>query len=129
MFNRQFFAASIETHIAKHKLSLRQAAKESQISASTLSRLLHGALPDMESFEKCVAWLQRDPGVFFTLPQRIAEAGEADTVQQIVTLLRMDLSLPTEARERLVDLVKAAYQCLVKEGDRAAQDEERSQQQ
>lgn len=118
MFNRQLFAASLETHIANRKLSLRQAATESGVSASTLSRLLRGELPDMESFEKLAAWLQRDPGVFFTLPERlVAQAHEPDTVPQIVTLLRMDRTLPTEARERLADLVKAAYQCLARDGD------------
>lgn len=113
MFNRTLFAASLEARIAKDTISLRQAAKHIGVSAATLSRLLRGELPDMESFEKCAAWLQRDPGVFFTLPEQlVAQVREADTIPHIITLLRMDLALPEEARERLADLVKAAYDCL-----------------
>ncbi len=52
MFNHQLFAASLDAYLAPRKLSLRDAAKLCGVSASTLSRLVHGEVPDLEVFDR-----------------------------------------------------------------------------
>jgi transcriptional regulator with XRE-family HTH domain len=64
-FNRQVFRAHLQSALLQHHLSLRDAAKRSGISASTLSRLVNGETPDMETFAALVEWLQADTSAFF----------------------------------------------------------------
>src|SRR6266849_4734660 len=67
-FNRKLFSASIETHILLRGISMREAAKEAGVSASTMSRLTSGELlPDIESFAALVRWLDIDANLFLDL--------------------------------------------------------------
>lgn len=120
MFNRQLFAASLEAYITQHHLSLRQSATRSGVSASTLSRLLHGEMPDMESFGRLCAWQLQHPGTFFTVPERssakwIAQSSYPPPLALAIYAMYGDSQLPPEAKEKLVELVKAAYRCFVEE--------------
>ena len=45
-------------------MGLRQAAVEIGISASTLSRLERGEMPDLETYVKCCRWMTVDVDVF-----------------------------------------------------------------
>lgn len=113
MFDRQCFAAALESHLASHYLPLREAAKQSGISASTLSRLLHGETPDMETFAQLCRWLGVVPGAFFSDVGADSARGEITPLAQVLAALRRDPSLPVAARDRLASLVEAAYQCFV----------------
>lgn len=112
MFNRQLFSASLDTHITSNKLSLRDAAKQCGVSASTLSRLLRGETPDMDSFGLLCDWMCTRPGVFFVEVELLPLAQQVTPLALVASALRSDEALPDKAREKLVELVKAAYSCL-----------------
>lgn len=112
MFNRQLFAASLEAKLARNKLSLREAARQCGVSASTLSRLLRCELPDMDSFGLLCGWMRTRPDVFFVEAELLPLAQHVTPLALVTSALRSDEALPDEAREKLVELMKVAYSCL-----------------
>jgi transcriptional regulator with XRE-family HTH domain len=118
MFNRDLFAATLKAYLASHNnLSLREAGRRSGVSASTLSRIMTGEMPDIDSFGKLCAWIRQVPGTFFVVPE--GHAPYPSPLAMAIYALSGDQCLPAEAREKLVDLVKVAYQCLANEGGRS----------
>jgi len=65
-FNRQLFSAALRSHLAKHHLSIREAAKATGVSASTLSRLTNNEEPDINTFASLISWLEVDANVFLS---------------------------------------------------------------
>lgn len=66
IFNKQLFAEYLLLWQKDGKLSVRKAAKEIGISASTLSRLNNQQIiPDLETFYLCVKWLGIEMEFFF----------------------------------------------------------------
>src|SRR5579859_2074884 len=72
-FNHQVFRAHLQAALLQNHLSLRDAAKHSGVSASTLSRLVNGETPDMETFAALVSWLRADTRAFFDHEQNAIE--------------------------------------------------------
>lgn len=64
-FDQQTFRTHLQATLLQHHLSLREAARKSGVSASTLSRLVNGETPDMETFALLIKWLECDPNIFF----------------------------------------------------------------
>src|SRR5437867_1875309 len=65
MFNRLLFSATLQSKLLQDGLSLREAAKESGVSASTLSRIINGDALDIDSFAALVCWMESDTNQFF----------------------------------------------------------------
>lgn len=64
-FNKKLFADKLLSKQKENKLSVRKAAKEIGISASTLSRLNNQQIiPDLETFYLCVKWIGMEMEVF-----------------------------------------------------------------
>jgi transcriptional regulator with XRE-family HTH domain len=62
-------AAAVAT-IARHrKISMRDVAKETGLSASTLTRLVQGQKPDADGLLTLLAWLNADAAAF-AVPRR-----------------------------------------------------------
>ena len=67
IFNKRLFAEHLLSWQNQGGLSVRKAAKEIGISASTLSRLNNQQIiPDLETFYYCVKWLGMEMEFFFT---------------------------------------------------------------
>lgn len=64
-FDSKLFAATIQSRLLLQGISLRSAAKEIGVSASTLSRVTNGEVPDMENFAAIIHWLDVDVNQFF----------------------------------------------------------------
>lgn len=65
-FNKKLFAEQLLSRQKDNQLSVRKAAKEIGISASTLSRLNNQQIiPDLETFYLCVKWLGIEMEFFF----------------------------------------------------------------
>ena len=86
---------------------LRGVAKEiGGVSASTLSRVEQGSLPDINTFTKLCEWLNV-PTDFFTK----AENSPSQSYQrEIVAHLRADRLLDTNTAESLIQMITLAYQ-------------------
>lgn len=65
-FNKRLFAEHLLSWQNQGGLSVRKAAKEIGISASTLSRLNNQQIiPDLETFYLCIKWLGMEMEFFF----------------------------------------------------------------
>lgn len=85
---------------------LRTIAEEiGGVSASTLSRIEQGNLPDIDTFLKICNWLEVSPD-YFTIND---EKGEHPKQKEIVAHLRADRTLPKETAEALIKLITLAY--------------------
>jgi transcriptional regulator with XRE-family HTH domain len=103
-FDAQKFAAQIRTK--RGARSLRSVARELKgISLSTLSRLENGKNPDTDTFLQICDWLGVSPDDFIKLPPILQEP-EKNTLEQILLLLRMDITLDTELVEALAVLLQ-----------------------
>lgn len=87
-------------------LGLRTVAKEiGDVSASTLSRVEQGYLPDIQTFFKLCAWLEVSTDYFKT-PFNNTESNERD----IVAHLRADRNLDSSTSESLIKMITLAYE-------------------
>ncbi len=103
-FKRQQFAAQIRTK--RGSRSLRSVAGEiKEVSASTLSRIENGKMPDMETFLLVCDWLEASPDDFF-LDASTTPAPGRSPLEQIGVLLRMDTTLDTELADAFIVLLQ-----------------------
>jgi transcriptional regulator with XRE-family HTH domain len=91
---------------AEEKLSMREAAKEANISFSTLSRVEAGAQPDLTTFLNLCAWLGVDPATFL----RPSQVRQPDALEVVIQHLVADPSLTREAAARIVTVVQEMYE-------------------
>ncbi|MCD7962588.1 MAG: helix-turn-helix domain-containing protein [Rikenellaceae bacterium] len=89
------------------KIGLRQLATEIGISASTLSRVEQGNLPDIDTYIKLCEWLEVSTDYFTT------NTINQDTQNEVVAFLRADKTLPPATSEALIQMIKLAYDSAV----------------
>lgn len=105
----------IQWKMNEKKLSLRDVAEETKVSAATLSRLLRKGKkrpqPDVDTLVKLMRWAQ--------VPlEKVVEAGqsrgghnrtERSTPEAIEVHLRADKNLSAQAAEAIAKMVRVAY--------------------
>jgi transcriptional regulator with XRE-family HTH domain len=92
------------------KRGLREVAKEiGNVSASTLSRVEQGKVPDLETFFELCKWLNVGPEEF-TGGNLNADQDAASTPEKIEIHLRADRTLEPETVDALITMVKLAYE-------------------
>lgn len=57
IFDSEMFAEKVTLHRERCRLSLRDAGKQVNLSASTLNRIEQGKLPDIETFFRLCKWM------------------------------------------------------------------------
>lgn len=87
-------------------LNWKQAAEQSGVSASTLTRLAQGRRPDVDSLAALVSWggLSADDFVntgAIKIPR--------ESLGQIATYLRSDPRLSEDGRDAMMQIIAAAY--------------------
>lgn len=88
-------------------LGLREVAKDiGGVSASTLSRIEQGNLPDIDTFLNICKWLDVTPD-FFT---EKTPASAASTPDVIVAHLRADRTLHPDTANALIKMINLAYE-------------------
>lgn len=89
---------------------LREMAKEiGNVSASTLSRVEQGKIPDLETFFELCSWLSVSPEVFTDTNIEPAQL-LTSTPEKIEMHLRADRVLAPDTVEALVTMVRLAYE-------------------
>lgn len=91
-------------------VGLRALASEIGISASTLSRIEQGNLPDIDTYLILCNWLKVSPE-FFTN----SNSETTDVKSGVIAHLRADKSLPTKTAEALIQMINLAYASATKE--------------
>lgn len=109
-FDSVRFYEAVEQRRQDEKLSWRQLASQLSLSPSTFSRMGQGRRPDVDTFVKLLAWLQRPAEDFMTEPVSAPKAPPPqDTVRQIANSLRDDPALTREDAAALEQIVRVAY--------------------
>lgn len=94
---------------------LREAAQDiGEISASTLSRIENGNIPDLGTFIRICRWLGLSPETFI-IGEANPDAFQASAVPEnkkmlIKTHLRADRTLDPETADALVRMIELAYE-------------------
>ena len=109
-FDSGAFYAALDSQRQSKQLNWRQVAKESGVSASTLTRMAQGRRPDVDSLAALLDWsgLQAESFVKGGNNQRT----ESDPLAKITAYLRADRNLTTEGIEALEAIIKAGYASL-----------------
>jgi len=90
---------------------LRDIAEEiGGVSASTLSRIEQGNMPDLETFARLCAWLRVSADDFVITKKTTSRAAEAPTSQFVEAHLRAERVLPSKAIDALAEMIRLAYQ-------------------
>ena len=91
------------------KRSLREVAQDLEdMSPSTLSRIEHEKMVDVQTFLRLCDWLQIAPQAFIKNTDEVPEQ-EMTTPERIEVVLRTDRTLPPESADALITLVKVTY--------------------
>lgn len=90
----------------RNRKGLRETATEiGDISASTLSRIEQGKLPDVETYIKLCDWLEVSPDQF----KYSQNKSSVKTEKEIIAHLRADKNLKTETANSLINMIELAY--------------------
>lgn len=117
MVDYQKFSAQLKTK--RGGRGLRVVAEEiGGVSASTLSRIEQGNVPDLETFMRICQWLGVPADEF--RPQDLSASPEAEEV--IEAHLRADRTLPPEAVDALSQMIRFAYKA-ARSGNLKSQEE------
>ena len=106
--NEGFYDALNATRQAK-KLSWKQVADETGVSASTLTRMAQGKRPDVDGLAALSSWsgIRADDFV-----RSASRQGEPEPLAMISTYLRADKNLTPEGAAALDEVVRATYERL-----------------
>lgn len=91
------------------RLTWKQVAGESGVSASTLTRMAQGKRPDVDGLAALVAWSGLDADDYV---RSAAAKPQPEPLAKISTYLRSDKNLSPEAANAIDELVKATYERL-----------------
>lgn len=111
-FNVESFYAAIDSQRQSKKLTWKQVAEQSGISASTLTRMAQGRRPDVDSLAALLAWSGLKAEFFV---QGSKDQTESEPLAQITAYLRADPHLTPEGAAALEAIVKAGYERLRKD--------------
>lgn len=85
---------------------VRAAAEDVGISSATFSRIENGHMPDLATFAKICAWLERDPNEFLGV-EGVGRSGDIDPPQ---VHLRKKKTVARETAESLGALILAVQE-------------------
>jgi transcriptional regulator with XRE-family HTH domain len=106
-FDNHHLAALVKTK--RGNRSLRDVAQDLEdMSPSTLSRVEHEKMVDVQTFLRLCDWLQVAPQEFIKNTDEVPEQ-EMATPERIEVVLRTDRTLPPEAADAFITLLKVTY--------------------
>jgi transcriptional regulator with XRE-family HTH domain len=108
-FDAEGFYEAINGQRLARKLNWKQVAEESEVSASTLTRLSQGKRPDVDSMAALVTWSGLAADDFIRRPGR---PRKVEPLAQVTAILRGDRNLSKEGVTALDVLLKTAYEKL-----------------
>ncbi len=108
-----FFAALDGVRVAK-KLTWKEVAAESEVSASTLTRMAQGKRPDVDGLAALLSWSGLKAEDFLKI--RSSGKTKQETLAIISKLLRADRELGKENAAALEQIIRVAYKRLASKG-------------
>ena len=111
-FDGGAFFAALDAERQARRHTWRQVAEECGISASTLSRMSQGRLPDVNGLAALVAWSGLEVDRFF---KSNVTRQEPKPMAVISSCLHADPHLSEEAAVAIDQMVRAAYRSMAKQ--------------
>ena len=107
--------AAMDSERRSRRLTWKDVAAESGVSASTLTRLSQGRQPDVNSLAALTGWLGISADHFMR-GEQVQQFGAGSPLAQISTILHSDPNLNPEGSAALEELVRATYARLRTDG-------------
>ena len=98
------FHAALNAHRAARRLTWKEVAQQSGVSASTLTRMSQGKRPDVDGLALLLAWSGLDALPF------VPTANEPEPMANIAANLRADRRLSEESAKALEEIFQIAYE-------------------
>ena len=108
--------AALDSERRSRRLTWKDVAAQSGVSASTLTRLSQGRQPDVNSLTALTAWLGM-PADQFMRVESVDQFGAASPLARISSILHRDPHLNPEGAVALEELIRATYARLRTDGD------------
>lgn len=100
--------AAMESQRRSRRLTWKDVAAESGVSASTLTRISQGRQPDVNSLASLTAWLGIPADNFMRIDS-VAKFGAASPLAQISSIIHRDPHLDPAGVAALDEMIKATY--------------------
>ena len=100
--------AAMDSERRSRRLTWKEVAAESGVSASTLTRLSQGRQPDVNSLAAITTWLGMSADHFMR-GRQVAQFGAASPLAQISSIIHSDPHLSPEGGAALEELIRATY--------------------
>ena len=100
--------AAMDGQRRSRRLTWKDVATESGVSASTLTRLSQGRQPDVNSLAALTAWLGMSAD-HFMCNESVAKFGAPSPLAQISSIIHRDPHLNPEGVAALEEMIKATY--------------------
>ena len=110
--------AALDSERRSRRLTWKNVAAQSGVSASTLTRLSQGRQPDVNSLAALTAWLGISADRFMCA-KTVDQFGAASPLAQISSIIHRDPHLNPEGAVALEELIRATYARLRTDSDRA----------
>jgi transcriptional regulator with XRE-family HTH domain len=123
-FDAAGFFSALDAERRSRERNWKQVAAESQVSASTLTRMGQGRRPDVDSLAALSLWSGLDPAKFIKGRQ---QKTEPEPLAMISTYLRSDPHLTETDAKALEEIIKVTYERFRKPDGAATRIQERSE--
>ena len=104
-FDNDSFHAALNATRLSRRLTWKDVAEQTKVSASTLTRMGQGKRPDVDGFAALLDWSKLKAEDFIIDGER----SEAEPIARVAALLRADPNLSKDAAKVLEDIVIATY--------------------
>ena len=109
--------AALDSERRSRRLTWKNVAAQSGVSASTLTRLSQGRQPNVNSLAALTAWLGMSADHFMRA-ETVDQFGAASPLAQISSIIHRDPHLNREGTVALEELIRATYARLRTDSDR-----------
>jgi transcriptional regulator with XRE-family HTH domain len=109
-FDASAFFSALDAQRAARRITWKDVATESGVSASTLTRMAQGRRPDVDSLAALTAWSGLVADNFIRVNEK--NRTQPETLAVISSHLRADKNLTEEGAIALEELIKATYERL-----------------
>ena len=110
-FDVKAFHAALDGVRQSRAMTWRQVARETGISASSLTSMAQGSRPDIDTVASLAAGANLDPATFFP------KNNEQSSLSMVTAYIHRDPSLSPEAASALEQVVRATYSQLARGTD------------
>jgi transcriptional regulator with XRE-family HTH domain len=104
-FDTVGFYAALDAQRAAKRLTWKDVAAQTGVSASTLTRMSQGRRPDVDGLACLLAWSGLDVTDFLK-----KKPNQPEPLAQITAYLRADRNLKPESAKALEEIIRAAYE-------------------